>query len=282
MARSYIPAALIPSPAPRMLLPKRGTMIGGGSDIAPFNAWFDQMFPEAVRQWGSGFLESRHQGVDGFTVYTPCELNTDAWAAALGGRKEIGTQVVFLPPEQQFYFLDYRAGGVGAFCPVSEHKLQLLVSNYLMRCADACDRSVEVQPLFSASRKTESLKAITDKAKTILEVDRSFFAGPQGKRRMIDGRVIEANTPPAHVTFIKTSVVSKPEAKLMVTDAFHRYHRFCKDVGEPPLTRAEFKSVVKEVIREEFRLGLRHDILDERGKSQEGWLGLDLQVCGNN
>jgi hypothetical protein len=68
----------------------------------------------------------------------------------------------------------------------------------------------------------------------------------------------------------------------MLTDAFYRYHRFCKNVGEVPLTRTEFKSVVKEVIREEFRLRLPHDILDERGKLQEGWLGLDLQVCGSN
>ena len=61
-------------------------------------------------------------------------------------------------------------------------------------------------------------------------------------------------------------------------DAFHRYFKFCRNNPIQPLTRAEFKDLVAEVIREEFDLGIRHDILDERGKETHGWLGIDCRL----
>lgn len=240
------------------------------------------MFPQAEKQWGPGFLEARTLDAEGFPIFTPLEMNTDAWSAALGGGKGLGTQVVFFPPEDQFYFFDYRAAGVGAFCPVSEQKLQLLLSNYLMRCAEECDRSVDVQPLFSTFRKPDALKAITDKAKILLEADRGFFSGKNGKRRIVDGKIIEPNAAPTYVEFVKRAIVPNPEGKLLVSDAFFSYYQFCKDIGEPPLTRADFKELVAQVIRQEYRLGLRHDIRDERGKANHGWVGLDLQISGRN
>jgi hypothetical protein len=63
-----------------------------------------------------------------------------------------------------------------------------------------------------------------------------------------------------------------------VGDALHRDYKFCKDHGQQPFTRQEFKHLVAEVIREEFRIGLRHDILDHRGKQQQGWLGIDCRL----
>jgi hypothetical protein len=60
-----------------------------------------------------------------------------------------------------------------------------------------------------------------------------------------------------------------------VHDAFHRYYQFCRENQMTPLTRQEFRSLVAEVIREEFNVGLRHDVMDERGKQTHGWLGID-------
>ena len=44
------------------------------------------------------------------------------------------------------------------------------------------------------------------------------------------------------------------------------------------LTRAEFRKLVAEMISEKYRIGLRHDILDQRGKQQHGWLGIDCRL----
>jgi hypothetical protein len=45
--------------------------------------------------------------------------------------------------------------------------------------------------------------------------------------------------------------------------------------------RAEFKALVADVIREQFQLGLRRDlVVDSSGKQQEGWRGLACNLEG--
>ena len=100
-----------------------------------------------------------------------------------------------------------------------------------------------------------------------------------GKRRYIDGKYIETHEKPSYQLFVKRTIVKEPQAKITVGDAFHRYYQFCRDNQMQPLTRPEFKDSVAEVIREEFNLGLRHDVLDERGKQQHGWVGIN---CNSN
>jgi hypothetical protein len=50
-------------------------------------------------------------------------------------------------------------------------------------------------------------------------------------------------------------------------------------------TRQEFKGLVADVIREEFNLGLRHDVPGENGKQRHGWFDVRLDhaaVFGRN
>src|SRR5579859_1495579 len=57
------------------------------------NAWFGQRYPEQFHQFGSPFLELTDQ-------QTICvSLNTDFFAACLGGRKELGHHTVYFEPE---------------------------------------------------------------------------------------------------------------------------------------------------------------------------------------
>jgi len=113
----------------------------------------------------------------------------------------------------------------------------------------------------------------------MLEADSQFFTGKDGHRRCIQGRYIEPNEEPSYQVFVKKAIVREPEGKLTVGDAFHRYYQFCRDNQMAPLSRQEFKSLVAEVIREEYQLGLRHDVLDERGKQTHGWLGIDCRLA---
>jgi hypothetical protein len=73
--------------------------------------------------------------------------------------------------------------------------------------------------------------------------------------------------------------VREPEGKVTVADAFHRNYEFCKSQGQQPLTRQEFKHLVAEVIRDQFNIGLRHDVLIETRKLGHGWYGVYLDVA---
>ena len=248
------------------------------SDTADENAnnpndWFAAKFPEQVQQFGAAFMEGTYTDANGLKRFIPAYLNEDFFAAILGGDKELGYQVIWYPPEDTWYFFDYR---VDAFCVTTQEKLKLLLSNYLIRCSQDCGSLVEVTNLVVKFRQDDALQRIVDKAKAVLEVDRLFFQGKDGQRRYIDGRHIEPDDEPAYRTFVKQIVVKEPQGKITVADAFHRYYEFCRSQGQQPLTRQEFKQLVAEVIREEFNVGLRHDVPTETGKAGHGWFGVRL------
>ena len=96
------------------------------------NAWFAQRFPKATELYGPAFLVATvSQGYRPRRFY-PLEVNEDLLAGIIGGDPLFKTQVVYSAAEDQWYCFDYL---VEAFCPVSEEKLKLLASNYLIRCA---------------------------------------------------------------------------------------------------------------------------------------------------
>ena len=234
------------------------------------NQWFADKFPDQTLAFGSAFLHAKRNSLDS-DICIPLFPNDDFFAAAIGGAKNFGHQVVYLPSEDVFYFYDYHPD---AFCFVSEAKLKILLSNYMIRCAQDSRAYVHVQNLVVAFRKDEVLDRIITKAKAILEVEHGFFHGKNGNRRLIDGKYIEPNAEPSYQLFVKRAIVREADAKLTVGDAFHRYYQFCKDNAMKPLTRSEFKGLVAEVIREQYNLGLRHDIISETGKQTHGWDGL--------
>ena len=246
------------------------------------NKWFADRFPEQARQYGAAFIEGTYIDADGLKRFIPAYLNEDFFAAILGGDKNLGHQAVWYPPEETWYFFDYR---VDAFCPTTEEKLKLLLSNYLIRCSQECGCLVDITNLVVKFRQDDDLQKIVSKAKAVLEADRLFFHGASGQRRFIEGKYIEPNEEPSYRVFVKRSIVREPEGKVTLQDAFHRYFQFCRDHQMQPLTRQEFKGLVAEVIREEFNLGLRHDIPGENGKQRHGWFGVrldDAAVFGRN
>ena len=237
------------------------------------NDWFTAKFPEQAQQYGPAFMEGTYTDANGLKRFVPACLNEDFFAAILGGDKELGHQVVWYPPEETWYFFDYR---VDAFCVTTEEKLKLLLSNYLIRCSQECTSLVDVTNLVVKFRRDDVLQRIVDKAKAVLEADRLFFQGKDGQRRCVDGKYVEPNEEPSYRQFVKRSIVREPEATVTLQDAFHRYFQFCRDHQMQPLTRQEFKGLVAEVIREVFNLGLRHDIPGDEGKHRHGWFGVRL------
>ena len=239
------------------------------------NQWFAERWPEQAEQYGPAFLEGTWVDGDGLKRWVPAYLNDDFFSAILGENRSLGHQVVYFPAENAWYFYDFK---VDAFCPTTEAKLKLLLSNFLIRCSQECGSMVDVTNLVVKFRQDDVLQGIVVKARALLEADRSFFEGKDGKRRYVDGKIIDANEEPSYAQFVKKAIVREPASKLTVGDAFHRYYQFCKDNAMKPLTRPDFKELVAEVIREEFKIGLRHDVPTESGKQGHGWHGVRLNV----
>ena len=240
------------------------------------NEWFDKKYPTLTKKFGPAFLVGTESDFDGFTITYPVHPNDDFFAGLMGGDIQYKLLMVYLPSEKSFYFYDYQ---VDAFCPISDQKVQALVSNYLLRCALDCSHLVDIRNLVVNFRTDAWLKQITFKAKTILECERSFFEGNNGMRRFVDGMYLEPTAEPSYEQFITKTIAKNSEAKLTVSDAFSRYVQFCTDNHMPILARAKFKDLLTAIIRLKFKLGLRHDILGDNGKQSHGWNGLECTLA---
>ena len=237
--------------------------------------WFHVRFPEVAQRYGPAMLELRRRGaVPGAgDVTVPVFPNTDFLGAMLAGEPALGHQIVFTTTENTFYYLDPNED---AYFPVSEPKLQLLASNYLIQAAQACSNSVDSRPLLDDFRKASVLREITTKARSILEADPSFFTGQHGKERIVDGHRINPTDEPAHRLFVKNLVARQPGARIPISALHARYVDFCRECRLPMLAASVFKKTVPDVIEEHFGARLRHDVSDEFGKQQHGWSGLAL------
>jgi len=235
------------------------------------NKWFAERFPEQAEQYGCAFLEGTWTDTDGLKRFIPAYLNEEFFAAILGGDPRLGHRVIYYPPEDTFYFFDYR---VNAFCPTTPEKLKLLLSNYLIRCSQDCGSLVDITNLVVNFRMDDALQRVIVKAQAILEADRTFFEGKDGKRRIVDGKVIDPRDPPVHEVFIKHSIIPEADGAITVTDCYHKYYRFCREKGMNPPTRVEFQAVVTDAIRAAFNIGLRHDVPGPNGKQANGWIGI--------
>jgi hypothetical protein len=84
--------------------------------------------------------------------------------------------------------------------------------------------------------------------------------------------------------FTREVFAPSPSDVLTVTDCYETFTQFCEARGMVPIERKVFRHLIAEIIREEFDLGLRHDVLGRNHRSQQGWKGLSarLEVVGEN
>ena len=237
--------------------------------------YFSTRFRDQAKRFGPPFLEELQGNIipGASATCVPIVLNSDFFGGCLGGEAALGHKVIYYPSEDTFYFFDPK---LEAFFPVSEAKMQLLASNYLLMAAQACSRKVNSRVLIEDFRKPSVLREITTKAKSLLEAAKSFFVGPNGYVRYIDGRRVDPTEEPAHRQFVQEVIASLPGAAMTISDMSLRYTEFCRLEGLPALTPPEFKRVVPDLIVEFFNVRLRHDIPDLNGRHQHGWMGLSF------
>ncbi len=188
-------------------------------------------------------MEAKFIDTDSMPHIVPAEINVDFFAAILGGDPRLAHQVVYFAPENSFYLYTYADD---AFHPTTEAKLQALVSNYLIRCSQEMGTGVHFENLVTTFRDRKTLEKIVARAKALLMADQAFFTGADGRKRIVKGELVDPQAEPSYRLFVEKALVRCPDAKITVSDAFARYHTFCRQYGMNPLTRAEFKSLVAD------------------------------------
>lgn len=182
-------------------------------------------------------------------------------------------QVVYFEPDLLFYFHDPRDR---IFKPTSEEKLQNQLRAYLMKCALEMPGNVEKLPLCVEFRSDKQVKAVVNRAKSILAADQSFFS-TQSRNERIKG---PETTERLAKHFVQQLLEAKPNEVLTITHAYTNFSEFLKMKNLDPVNRPIFKSVMVPVIRDVFNLGLRNDLLGDNNRQQSGWKGLRAVLNG--
>ena len=236
------------------------------------SSWFGSRFPEITERFGRAFFEETVVGLHGSPVVRAAVMNEDFFAAMLGGEKRLGHRIVHLPGEG---FL-YHDPKVNAFANTSDEKVEFLLSNYLIKCAEDMGRNVDSKLLVKDHRRPAVLAGIVSRAKTVLEADPRFFEGKSGARRYANGRVALPANASASEDFIHTAFTRAEGASLIVAEAYQEFLRYCQMENLTRVEFTEFKRVARELVLEKFQLGLRHDIRTTEGRQTHGWRHIRL------
>jgi len=231
--------------------------------------WFSRKFPEKAFKYGAPLLEivQTTQSHDSHVI--PEALNEDFFASILTDER-LGHHVIYYLPEHQFYFFDCR---FDYYVPTSEEKLKLLLSQYLIQCAEEMPIGVNIQRLFLDLRSDENLQQIVKKARSLLAAGGSFFSLESGNMR-IEGPEFYGQVAKM---FTREKLTLNPAATMTITECYESFSRFCEDRKMQPMERRDFRSLMGDIIKEEFGLSLRHDLLGKNMKQQQGWKGLSAR-----
>lgn len=234
--------------------------------------YFNQRHPEISLAYGAAFLEHSYEDGNEYKHVSVVGMNDDFFAGLLGGDRALGHQVVFYVPEQQWYFYDCR---FGYYVPTTEEKLQIVLSQYLIRCCQEMPHFTDIGNLFLVYRSEGRLKRIVQKAKSLLAADRTFF---ETRKRRCGERILDPAIEPAHKLFIREAIIAEPERILTTNDCFENYTAYCKLQQLEPADRRPFTGLMAQGIQEHFGLGFRKDLKDADGKYHRGWKGLTCQI----
>jgi hypothetical protein len=232
------------------------------------NEWFTSRFPERVKIYGTPFLEMK-ETLDGFTKITPLAMNFDFFAAALGGSRSLNHHVIYLEHEMQWYFLDVD----GIYKTTTADKLMNLYRALLMKCAEELlSGSVDIFNLFWEFRSDRNCKTIIQRAKSILAADHSFFSPTSPHQRI---RGVELHERLAR-KFVEELLSVESGQVLMLHEAYTVFCSMLKQHDLAPLKRSDFKAMVVPLIKDEFNVALRNDLLMDGRSGGRGWKNVKL------
>jgi hypothetical protein len=257
----------------RLLLNKYKPFAEPGMESA--SAWFSKRFPRQAEIYGCPFIELQEELVERQKI-TPLAMNQDFFAAVLGGDERLGHQVVYYESEMQFFFLD----SDGFFKPTTDEKLGTLLRALLMKCAEDLPESVQKLNLCIEFRSDKKIREIVNRGKSILAADHTFF-GVDSEHQRTQGSELHQRV--ARV-FIQQLLEKRPGEILTLSTAYLLFSEFLKRKQMDPVKRQVFKPMFAPLIREQFDLGLRNDIVGQNQRQTAGWKNLravDFAVIQN-
>ncbi|MHB8523201.1 MAG: phage/plasmid primase, P4 family [Limisphaerales bacterium] len=77
--------------------------------------------------------------------------------------------------------------------------------------------------------------------------------------------------------FVSEALARVEGGRLTVPICFDAYIGFCNERGWTALTRKKFGDLIGDAVTRQHRLTVRHDVRDENGKAQRGWVGLQFR-----
>ncbi|MEI7808385.1 MAG: hypothetical protein WCJ07_07855 [Verrucomicrobiota bacterium] len=227
-----------------------------------------ERYPDAYENHGSPFLELTEQADRFATQILPVTINTDFFAAALSGRRDLGLHVIYLENELAWYFKD----SDGIYKVTTAEKLMNQYRALMMKCAQNMPANVHKLNLVHEWRGDRTCKAIIQRAKSILAADQSYFS-PTSTHQRIRG-------PELHERLMRvlceTMLQPSSDDCLTVSQAYDAFCHLAEQRQLGTLKRSQFKATMTDLMREQFGVGLRRDVPDSLGRHQEAWKGVRL------
>jgi hypothetical protein len=230
------------------------------------NEWFCQRYPIPFEKYGSPFLELV-EPADNFTVQIlPLSINIDFFAGVLGGRRDLGHHVIYFEPEMQWYFRD----SDGIYKPTTAEKLGNLYRALMIKCAQDMLPNVHKLNLFHEWRSDHVVKAVVQRAKSILAANSTFFSATSQNQRIRGPELYERLI---HV-LVETMLEPREGACLTVTQAYNAFCQLAQQRNLGQLKRSLFKELMRDLVRDTYGLALRNDVPDAQNRQQQAWKGL--------
>ena len=232
------------------------------------NEWFGQRYPEQFEKHGSPFLELT-TALDEFSVQIqPITINIDFFASILGGRSDFKHSVIYYEPEMAWYYQE----SDGIYRATTAEKLANLYRALLMKCSQDMPANVHKVNLVHEWRQDSICKQVTNRAKSILAAGPEFFSATSSHSRI---RGIELHERLAR-KFVDELLTADSGKVLMLADAYLAFCRLLKERELAPVKRSDFKAMVVPIIKDEYDVALRNDLVVDGKAGVRGWKNVRL------
>lgn len=234
------------------------------------NEWFVQRYPYAYQMHGSPFLLLHEPGNDTYKPIMPVTLNMPFFAQILGGRRDLGHHVIYFEAECSWYFKDCD----GLYKITTSDKLINLYMALMMKCAQDMPNNIKNLNLVHEWRSDKVCKAIITRAKSVLVADSTFFSASSPHQRVKGPEIHERLL----MKYVSEALSSEPGNLVMLKDAYEAYCRLVKRKELVPVKRSDFTAMVVPVIKDQFNVSLRNDLVVDGKSGQRGWKNVRLQA----
>lgn len=157
-------------------------------------------------------------------------------------------------------------GESALFLQTTEDKLGNLLRAYLMRCAEELPDSVHKLNLFLEFRSDKQIRTVIMRAKSILMADPGFFGVDSSNKRK---KGTECHEQVAKL-FVRNCLVPERDKMVTVPDAYGLFNEMLTKEGLEPLRKSLFRGLMSPLIKQEYDLSLRNDLIDANHRWYSG------------